>query len=60
MEKHKFEVEIQAESKAEAAEKLRCALVFVKKFTTKELKKFAEVTEKDPVKIAFAKKALGL
>ena len=58
--KHNFEVEITAPSQAEAMEKLKAAMVFVKKFTTKELKRFAEVVENEPAKIALAKQALGL
>jgi hypothetical protein len=57
---YNFDISVQAESDKEAVEKLRCATVFMKKFTTKELKRFAEVIEKEPAKIAFAKKALGL
>lgn len=57
---HNFDVAISAASQAEAAEKLKSALVFIKKFSTKELKRFAEVVEKDSAKVMLAKKALGL
>ncbi len=57
---YKFEISIQADSQQEAEEKLRCASVFIRKLKTAELKKLAEVIEKEPSKVALAKKALGL
>ncbi len=57
---YNFDVSISAPSQGEAAEKLKYAMVFIKKFTTTELKRFAEVVEKEPAKTALAKKALGL
>jgi len=57
---YRFEISVPGDSEQEAAEKLKCMIVFMKKFKTNELKKFAEVAEKEPAKIAFAKKALGL
>ena len=57
---HKFEISIAAKSQEEAAEKLRCATTFIKKFSLAELQRLAEVVEKEPAKVAFAKKALGL
>ena len=47
-------------SQGEAAEKLTCLLRVARKFNLKEIKKLAEVVEKEPVKVAFAKKAMGL
>jgi hypothetical protein len=56
----KFEVEVQAATKTEAAEKLQSAIVLMKKFNARELKRLAHVVQNEPIKVAFAKKALGL
>lgn len=59
--KHKFnDVPVVAINQIEAAEKLRYALVLTKHFSAQELKRLAEVVEREPAKVAFAKKALGL
>lgn len=57
---YKFEITIQAETQKEAEEKLKCASIFIRKLKTRELKRFAEVIEKEPMKVAMAKRALGL
>jgi hypothetical protein len=54
------DVPVEAGVESEAAEKLRYALVLTRHFKVHELKKLAEVVEKQPLKVAFAKKALGL
>lgn len=61
MQTFKFnDVPLQATTQAEAAEKLRYALVLTRNFKPHELRRLAEVVEKDPLKVAIAKKALGL
>lgn len=60
MKPFEFEISVKAESQQEAAEKISAAAVLMEKLTTRELKKLAEVVKNDPVKIAIAKKALGL
>jgi hypothetical protein len=55
-----FEITVKAESEQEAGEKLNAAATLMGKLTTKEIKKLADVVKNDPVKIAIAKKALGL
>jgi hypothetical protein len=58
---YKFnDVPVEAGTQSEAAEKLRYALVLAKHFKVHEMRKLAEVVEKEPMKVAFAKKALGL
>lgn len=58
---HKFnDVPVQAPTQAEASDKLRYALVLTKHFKVNELKRLAEVVEREPSKVAFAKQALGL
>jgi hypothetical protein len=58
---HKFnEVPVPAMNQTEAAQKLRYALVLTKHFSASELKRLAEVVEHEPMKVTFAKKALGL
>lgn len=58
---HKFnDVPVESGTQAEAAEKLRYALVLTKHFKAHELKRLAQVAEHEPLKVAIAKKALGL
>jgi hypothetical protein len=58
---HKYnDVPVHGASQSEATEKLRYALVLTKHFSAKELKRLAEVAEREPGKVAIAKKALGL
>jgi hypothetical protein len=54
------DVPLPATTQTEAAEKLRYALVLARSFQPHELRRLAEVVEKDPLKVALAKKALGL
>jgi hypothetical protein len=58
--KYTFNLTIEAESEKEAQEKMDSAAILLKKLKTREIKKLAEVVVLDPVKTAFAKKALGL
>ena len=51
---------IEAATQEEATEKLKAATILMKKLKAKEIAKLAEVVEKDPIKTAFAKKAMGL
>ncbi len=60
MQPFEFEITIKATSQQEAGEKLQAAAVLIDKLTTRELKKLSDVVKYDPVKIALAKKALGL
>lgn len=61
MAKFKFnDVPVEASAQGEAAEKLRYAIVLTRHFAPHELRKLAEVVEKEPAKVAMAKKALGL
>ena len=60
MSRYTFDLTIEAGTQEEATEKLKAATVLMKKLKSKEITKLAEVVEKDPIKTAFAKKALGL
>ena len=54
------DVPVSSASQSEASDKLKYALVLTKHFKVHELKRLAEVVEREPLKVAFAKKALGL
>lgn len=58
--KYTFEITIEASVSQEAEAKLKAASILMQKLKEKELTKLAEVVKNDPVKIAIAKKALGL
>lgn len=61
MAEFKFDkVGANGENQSDAAERLKHALNLTKLFTAKELKRLAEAAKNEPVKVAFAKKALGL
>lgn len=60
MTKYNFEVSIEAHSEPEAIEKLKAASTLMQKLKSVEIKKLADVVKNDPIKTAFAKKALGL
>lgn len=60
MAKYSFDVSVEAASQQEAIEKLRAVTILMQKLKTNELAKLADVVKNDPVKTAFAKKALGL
>lgn len=58
--KYTFEITIEAIAPQEAEAKLKAASVLMQKLKEKELTRLAEVVKNDPIKIAIAKKALGL
>ena len=60
MNKYNFDITIEASSEQEAIEKLKAASALMQKLKVNEIRKLAEVVKNDPVKTAFAKKALGL
>jgi hypothetical protein len=60
MQKFSFDITIEATSQEEAIEKLKASTTLMQRLKAIELKKLAEVVKNDPVKTAFAKKALGL
>jgi len=60
MQKFSFDITIEAASQEEAIEKLKAATTLMQRLKTNEIKKLSEVVKNDPVKTAFAKKALGL
>ncbi len=60
MNKYNFDISIEAATEQEAIEKLKAASALMQKLKINEIKKLAEVVKNDPVKTAFAKKALGL
>ncbi len=51
---------IGAETKQEAETKMEAIKMIVSKLNTKELVRLAHVVEKEPIKMAMAKKALGV
>lgn len=60
MKTHHYDIAIQATSEQEADSKMKALIVLASHLNAKELQKMAQVVEHDPVKTAFAKKALGL
>ncbi len=60
MAKHTFEINIEASSEQEAAEKLKAASTLMQKLKANEIGKLADVVKNDPVKTSLAKRALGL
>lgn len=60
MPKYSFEISIDAPSEAEACDKLKAATILMQKLREKEITKLAEVVKNDPLKLAIAKKAMGL
>ena len=60
MPKFNYEINIDAPSEKEADSKIQSVTVMVSKLNTRELDKLAQVIKNDPVKLAFAKKALGV
>ena len=57
---YNYEINIEAPLEAEADAKMRAILILLKKLKSNELAKLAHVIENDPIKTAFAKKALGV
>lgn len=60
MNKYSFDISIEANSQDEALVKLKAASVLMQKLKPNEINRLAEVVKNDPIKTAFAKKALGL
>jgi hypothetical protein len=58
--KFSFEVTIESTSEQEAQTKLKAATVLMQKLKANEITRLADVVKNDPLKTAFAKKALGL
>ena len=60
MKTHSYEISIPAPSEAEANIKMKALTILASKLTAKELERLAYVVQNDPVKTAFAKRALGV
>ena len=60
MPKFSYETVIDAPTEKEADSKMKSATVLLAKLSTKELAKLEHIVLHDPVKLAFAKKALGV
>jgi hypothetical protein len=60
MKKYSYELEISASNEKEADTKIESLTVLAAKLNAKELEKLAYIVKNDPVKTAFAKKALGV
>lgn len=60
MKKYNYEIDIEATTEAEADTKMSAIGILLKKLNAKELAKLAHVIQNDPVKTAFAKRALGV
>jgi hypothetical protein len=60
MTNYQYEISISAASEAEADTKAQALAILAQKLKARELAKLAEVVKNDPVKTAFAKKALGV
>jgi hypothetical protein len=58
---HRFnEVSMDGATQEDAAEKLKWLLILASKFTGGEIKKLAQIAQKEPGKIIFLKRAAGL
>ena len=60
MKKFSYDLTIEAATEAEADSKMSDIGTLLKKLTTKEFLKLADIVKNDPVKTALAKKALGV
>lgn len=60
MAKHTYNFSIEAPTEQEAETKMKALTVLASKLNTKELDKLAHIVKNDPVKLALAKKALGV
>ena len=56
----KYEISIQAPTEKEAEVKLSALAVLASRLSKQELEKLAHIVKNDPVKLAYAKKALGV
>ena len=60
MTKFSYDLTIESATEAEADSKMSAIGTLLKKLTTKEFLKLADIVKNDPVKTALAKKALGV
>lgn len=60
MTKYNYELEIAASNEQEAETKMKALTVMASKLTAKELEKLAHVVKHEPLRMAMAKKALGV
>jgi hypothetical protein len=56
----KYEISIQAPTEKEAEAKLSALATLASRLSKQELEKLAHIVKNDPVKLAYAKKALGV
>jgi hypothetical protein len=60
MTKYTYELDITASNEQEADTKMKALTVLASRLTAKELEKLAYVVKNEPMKLAMAKKALGV
>lgn len=60
MKKYTYELEITAINEQEADTKMQALTILASRLTAKELEKLAHVVKHEPLKLAMAKKALGV
>lgn len=60
MKKYSYELEIAASNEQEADTKMQALTVLASRLSAKELEKLAHVVKNEPMKLAMAKKALGV
>ncbi|HRE97748.1 MAG TPA: hypothetical protein PK637_13345 [Flavobacteriales bacterium] len=58
--KFEYDIVIEAPSEKEADQKAKALKTIAKKLSAKELAKLSDIIENDPIKLALAKKALGV
>jgi hypothetical protein len=60
MKKYHYDITIEAQTEAEADNKMAALTTLAQKLTAQELSKLAHIIKHDPVKTALAKKYLGV
>ncbi len=60
MAKYNYDISIEAPTEQEAETKMKALTVLASRLSAKELEKLAHIVKNDPVKLALAKKALGV
>ena len=60
MEKFSYDLVITASNETEAETKMKALTVLASKLTAREFEKLAHVVKHEPIKLAMAKKALGV
>ncbi len=60
MNKHEYNITINAKTEQDAVEKMKALTTLAGKLNAAELAKLAHIVQHDPVKTALAKKYLGL